>query len=163
MSNPSNRFDLLINIDGASAGNPGDAAIGVVIRRPDGTLAETVSRYIGTATNNFAEYTALIVGLEKAAALGGQRIQVKSDSELLVRQISGRYKVKSENLRSLKEKAAALIRGFEFAAVEHVRREFNSEADNLAKKAVKEYRRANRMVAPETGEESPSSTGQRSG
>lgn len=148
MSHPKDNSICLINIDGASSGNPGDASIGVVLKDNLHKKEETISQYIGKTTNNFAEYQALIIGLERAIELGIKDVHVKSDSELLVKQLKGEYKVKSDNLKELNHKAANLIKSFSFFKIEHVRREFNKEADKLAKKAIIDFKRASRMVAP---------------
>ncbi|MDD5747348.1 MAG: ribonuclease HI family protein, partial [Candidatus Omnitrophica bacterium] len=87
--------EFLINVDGACSGNPGDAAVGIVIRDKESCFEENISRYIGVGTNNIAEYTALLIGLERVLALGAQRVVIKSDSELLVKQLRGDYKVKN--------------------------------------------------------------------
>ncbi len=139
--------ELIVNIDGASSGNPGDASIGVVIKDKGHIYQETISQYIGPATNNVAEYRALLMALEKAKDLGAEKIFVKSDSELLVKQIKGVYKVKNDALKELNSQAQTLISNFKSFDLEHVRREYNKEADKLAKQAITEYRRANRMVA----------------
>lgn len=130
--------------DGACSGNPGDSGIGVVIDLSDEDIkalkkegSYTISEYIGTATNNIAEYSALIRGLEKAISLGIKRINVFLDSELVVRQIKGIYKVKNKNLIPLWQQAKGLLKNFESCNVAHVPREMNAEADSLARKAVK--------------------------
>lgn len=156
------RDDLIIYVDGASSGNPGDAGIGVVIRSLQQKKEEKISKYIGKSTNNFAEYTALIVGLERARFLQAKKIQVRTDSELLTKQISGEYKVKSENLKKLNRLVLDLLTNFHAVDIKHIKREENKEADKLAKKAIIDYKRANQMVAAhdiECGEESPSSAG----
>ncbi len=139
--------ELIANIDGASSGNPGDASIGVVIKDKKHVYQETISQYIGLATNNVAEYRALLMALKKAKAMEVEKFFVKSDSELLVKQIKGLYKVKNDALKELNSQAQFLIHQFRFFSIEHVRREYNKEADKLAKQAITEYRRANRMVA----------------
>ncbi len=139
--------ELIASIDGACSGNPGDASIGVVIKDKKGLYQETISKYIGQATNNVAEYSALVAALKKAHKLGAQKLFVKSDSELVVKQIKGIYKVKNETLQALNLQALSLINKFELFTIEHVRREYNKEADKLAKQAIVEYRRANRVVA----------------
>lgn len=127
--------------DGASSGNPGDSGIGVVIRLMDGTGKNfRISQYIGVATNNVAEYSALIRGLEEARSLGVRKVRVFLDSELVVRQIHGIYKVKNGNLRVLWSRAREILRDFDAHEVIHVARDGNREADELAKKAVREGR-----------------------
>ncbi len=139
--------ELIANIDGASSGNPGDASIGVVIKDKRKTYQETISQYIGLATNNVAEYRALLMALKRANELKTEKFFVKSDSELLVKQIKGIYKVKNDALKELNSLALSLINKIKIFSIEHVRREYNKEADKLAKQAITEYRRANRMVA----------------
>lgn len=131
------RWDAELFCDGASSGNPGNAGIGVVIRILDGTgRHRRISEYIGVATNNVAEYSALIRGLEEARALGVSRIKVFLDSELVVRQINGAYRVKNATLKTLWNKAREIITAFEACLVIHVNRERNRDADVLASNAV---------------------------
>jgi ribonuclease HI len=130
-------FDVFVAyVDGASRGNPGPASYAVVLRTPDGAVRFEIGKYLGRATNNVAEYYALITALDYAAANKIARLRVRSDSELLVRQMQGRYKVKSADLRPLHERAQKLARGFAFFAIEHVPREQNREADALANLAL---------------------------
>ena len=131
---PANIF--IANVDGASRGNPGPASYAVILRGPDGAARFEVGKYIGRATNNVAEYWGLITALDYAAAQGIDRLLVRSDSELLVRQMQGRYKVSSPDLRPLHERARKLAHGFAYFAIEHVRREQNREADELANIAL---------------------------
>jgi ribonuclease HI len=133
---------LTIHFDGASQGNPGPAGIGVVICDADGTALAEIGEYIGRATNNVAEYRALIRALEEAQLLGGRRLNVRADSELVVRQLSGSYEVKSPNLKPLFDRARALLRGFEHVRVSHVPRAENNHADRLASQAIKAARKA---------------------
>ncbi len=134
----------VMHCDGASSGNPGDSGIGVVIELfcgepPCGGETEThrISEYIGTATNNIAEYTALIKGLEKAISLGVTNIKIFLDSELLVRQINGIYKVKNKNLQLLWARVMSMLKEFDTYRVVHVRREYNKAADALATQGVR--------------------------
>jgi ribonuclease HI len=128
---------VTLYIDGAARGNPGPAGYGIVARAEDGlTLAEAYG-YIGEQTNNFAEYCSLLAALELAMKQGWERIAVKSDSELLVKQVKGEYKVKHEMLRRFHQRAMQLVRRFEGFAIEYIRRSENKEADKLAAKAVK--------------------------
>jgi ribonuclease HI len=124
------------HIDGAARGNPGPAAYGVAILKPDGQPLERLKKYIGRATNNVAEYYALIAALDYAAAHGIHKLCVRSDSELLVRQMQGRYKVKSADLRPLHERARKLAAALAYFHIEHVPREHNREADGLANEAL---------------------------
>jgi ribonuclease HI len=126
-----------INVDGAARGNPGEAGIGVVIKEGHKTLLE-VGAYIGKATNNVAEYMALIRGLEEAAVLGLKEIKVTSDSELMVKQMKGEYRVKNEGLQPLYLHAKSLVRKFNSFSIEHTRREENKHADMLANKGIDE-------------------------
>ena len=129
-------FDMIMRIDGASRGNPGPAAYAVVVENDDGTPRESFFRTLGKTTNNVAEYEGLLAALEYALHQGARRLKVISDSELLVRQIQGRYKVKNEGLKPLVERARALIARLHSFSIEHVRRERNSEADRLANQAL---------------------------
>ena len=146
-SQSSKNDDFIIYVDGACSGNPGDSSIGVVIRDTLKNREETISQYIGIATNNIAEYSALIAALERVLEMGAKRVFVRSDSELMVKQINGLYKVKNENLKGLYTTVVSIVKKFDSFKIEHVRREFNKEADKLAQKAITDYKRAGRMVA----------------
>ena len=140
-SEPDTREDRLdgaytANIDGAARGNPGPASYAVVLRRPDGTPLESLGKYIGRQTNNVAEYYGLIAALDYALAHHLNRLRVRSDSELLVRQVQGIYKVKSPDLRPLHERARKMIAGLEAFTIEHVPREQNADADAVANAAL---------------------------
>ena len=124
------------NIDGAARGNPGPASYGVVLRRPDGKPLESLGKYIGRATNNVAEYYALIAALDYAAAKGIKRLRVYSDSQLIVNQIKGLYKVKHPDLRPLHERAKKQAAGLEAFTIQYVPREENRDADALANAAL---------------------------
>jgi ribonuclease HI len=124
------------NIDGASRGNPGPAAYAVILRAPAGTKIAEISKCIGHKTSNIAEYYALVAALDYAAANSIRALRVRSDSELLVRQMQGRYKVKNEDLRSLYERAQKMVRALDYFVIEHVPREQNSDADALANVAL---------------------------
>ena len=126
------------HIDGAARGNPGPASYGVVIRDPSGAVVATLRKYIGHGTNNVAEYYGLIAALDYAQSKGIRALRVESDSELLVKQIRGQYKVKSADLRPLFERAKRMSQGFDFFRIEHVFRERNREADALANQALDE-------------------------
>jgi len=123
-------------VDGASRGNPGQAAIGVVIKDEQGKIIARISRCIGTTTNNQAEYRAIIAALEKAIELGITRVEIKSDSELVVRQLNGRYRVRKAELKPLFQKASQLCGSLEGFAITHIPREQNREADRLANAAL---------------------------
>jgi ribonuclease HI len=125
------------HIDGGSRGNPGPAAYGVHIEREDGNVVE-LKESIGVATNNVAEYSGLIAALAWAVAHGVSRLHVQADSDLLVKQMRGEYRVKSPGLQPLFERARTLARQIGHVKFEHVRREFNKEADRLANEAMDE-------------------------
>lgn len=126
----------IAHIDGGSRGNPGPAAAGVAIHDEGGTLVLAAGFYVGRATNNFAEYSGLLRALDLLAAAKARRVEIVSDSELLVRQINGQYKVKSADLKPLFDDAKYLLSEFEAWKVRHVLREKNKEADGLANKAM---------------------------
>lgn len=124
------------NIDGASRGNPGPASYAVVLRDPAGKVVLELAKNLGRETNNVAEYYALLAALDYAASHDIAALRIRSDSELLVRQMQGRYKVKSPDLKPLHERAAKLARQFEYFVIEHVPREQNRDADGLANVAL---------------------------
>jgi ribonuclease HI len=126
------------NIDGGSRGNPGPAAYGVVIRDARGEIVARLKKYIGRATNNVAEYYALITTMDYAQSHGIRALRIESDSELLVKQMRGQYKVKSADLQPLFERAKKMSQAFESFRIEHVYREQNREADALANGALDE-------------------------
>lgn len=130
-------MELTIYTDGASRNNPGEAGAGVLILR-DREPVERVSRYLGVTTNNVAEYSAAIIGLEQALRLGASRVTLLADSELLVRQLNGQYKVKNEGLKPLFAQAKELIARIGRVEVQYIPREQNREADALANKAIDE-------------------------
>ncbi|MFA5157062.1 MAG: ribonuclease HI family protein [Candidatus Omnitrophota bacterium] len=127
---------LDIYIDGASKNNPGPAGIGVVICR-EGEVVKNISEYIGEATNNFAEYTALIYALQEALVNKAEAVNIKSDSQLLCRQLNKEYKVKSQSIIGLYNQAVHLLSGFKKVSIKHIPREENRGADKLANEAVK--------------------------
>ena len=129
---------LHIHIDGASRGNPGEAGFGVHVTTPEGEAVAALYGYLGRATNNVAEYQALIHALRYALDKGATEVQVFSDSELVVRQMSGQYRVKHADMVPLYREAAALFSRFGRATLRHVRREQNKEADRLANRALDE-------------------------
>lgn len=130
---------VTVSCDGAARGNPGPAGIGVVVTGPDGRVLARRGRGIGVATNNVAEYRAAIEGLRLARSLGASRVHLRSDSHLLVEQLSGRWRVKDPTLARLYREAMALVRGFEAVSFEHVPRGLNREADRLANRGVDEW------------------------
>jgi ribonuclease HI len=129
---------LRIHVDGASRGNPGHAGFGVHVADPDGTTVAELYGHLGHATNNVAEYQGLLHALRWAQAQGARSLEIFSDSELLVRQMGGRYRVKNPKLQPLYREASALVAGFERVRLEHVPRERNREADALANRALDE-------------------------
>ncbi len=135
---PATRSTLRLHVDGASRGNPGEAGFGVHVTGEDGREVASLYGYLGKATNNVAEYQALVHGLRFALARGASSVEVYSDSELLVRQIDGQYRVKNPGLQPLHREAKGLLACFERARVVHVPRERNREADALANRAVDE-------------------------
>ena len=124
------------NIDGASRGNPGPAAYAVVLHGPDAAKLCEFAKVIGRQTNNIAEYYGLIAALDYAVSQGIRALRVRSDSELLVRQMQGRYKVKNAALKPLHERAQKLARALDYFVIEHVMREQNRDADALANVAL---------------------------
>lgn len=127
--------ELTINIDGAARNNPGPAAFAYVIAR-NGQVVVEEAQPIGRATNNVAEYTALVRALERASELGGGQAHIRSDSELLVRQMTGQYRVKNEDLLALYQEAKELCKRFESVQFEHVPRAQNAQADELCNRAL---------------------------
>jgi len=130
---------VVIYADGASRGNPGPAAIGAVIKDERGRLIASISRRIGKATNNQAEYRAIIAALEEATKLGANQVEIHSDSELVVRQINGEYRVKKATLKPLYQQVKqrqGQLKGF---TITHILRQQNIEADKLANKALNGY------------------------
>jgi len=150
---------LEIFIDGACSGNRGEAGIGIVISR-EGKVIKEISKAIGEATNNIAEYSALIYALQEALILKTKKLKVFTDSELLFRQVTGAYKVKNDKLKFLYDQTQLLMKAFDHVDLNHVRREKNKKADCLATRSLK--KKQAKMVAPlfeNFGEESPSSKG----
>ena len=127
---------MTISIDGAARGNPGPAGYGVAATGDGGALLKEAYGYIGDQTNNIAEYCALLAALNLAKKMEWRRLRVRSDSQLLVRQLEGSYKVKNERLRSLYARAVAMISRLDSFAIEHVPRSENKQADKLANKAI---------------------------
>ena len=126
---------LILNVDGASRGNPGPASIGVILKDEKHNLVASISQKIGITTNNQAEYSALIAGLKQAVKLGANQVTVNSDSELMVRQLQGKYRVKSPDLRPLYEEALKLASSLKIFRIVSIPREQNREADKLANAA----------------------------
>lgn len=130
-------MELTIYTDGASRNNPGEAGAGVVVKK-SGEQIEGIARYLGTTTNNIAEYSAAIIGLEYAAGTGASSVKLFADSELLVKQVNGQYKVKNEGLKPLHAKVKELIARIGRVEVQYIPRERNKEADALANRAIDE-------------------------
>lgn len=128
--------EWLLMVDGAARGNPGHAGCGAVILDGKGAIVQELSRYLGECTNNVAEYEGLLMGLAAVLKLGKKRIRVQSDSQLLVRQLNGAYRVKNEKLKPLFLKATTLLRQFESYRILYVPRELNRLADRLANKGI---------------------------
>ena len=133
--------DVILYTDGGSRGNPGPAGFGAVLLDRSGNVIAELSEFIGRATSNEAEYNGLIKGLQAAREHGAARILIRADSELMVRQINGAYKVKSSRLRPLFQRAKGLIEAFASWRIEHIPRERNARADDLANQAMDRARR----------------------
>jgi ribonuclease H / adenosylcobalamin/alpha-ribazole phosphatase len=133
---PADPGHLIVACDGASRGNPGPAGIGVEITNEGGEVLAEIARGIGETTNNVAEYTAVIEGLAQAAQLGARSVTLRSDSQLLISQLTGRYRVKAPHLQPLHRRARSIAAGFDRVSFEHVPREENVEADRLANEGV---------------------------
>ncbi len=133
---PSDPGHLIVACDGAARGNPGPAGIGVQVVSGSGEILGEIARGIGEATNNVAEYTAVVEGLSLARELGARSVTLRSDSQLLVNQLTGRYRVKSPHLQPLHRRVRSLAAGFDGISFEHVPRERNAEADRLANEGV---------------------------
>lgn len=127
---------LTVHVDGGARGNPGPAAIGVVVSDADGTVVDELAETIGVATNNVAEYRAVLKGIERAAALGARRVELINDSELVARQLQGVYKVKHPAMKPLHEQAIAALRGFSGWTIRNVPRAQNARADALVNAAL---------------------------
>jgi ribonuclease HI len=127
---------LVVHVDGGARGNPGPAAIGVVVSQPDGTVIDEVAEPIGSATNNVAEYRAVLKGVEQARALGATEIELVGDSELVARQLTGAYKVKHPAMKPLHAEALAALGGFESWRIRTVPRAQNARADALVNAAL---------------------------
>ncbi|HEX5989159.1 MAG TPA: ribonuclease HI family protein [Solirubrobacterales bacterium] len=127
---------VVVNVDGGARGNPGPAAIGVVVRDGDGAVLEELGEKIGEATNNVAEYRALLKGIELAAAHGAGDLELIGDSQLVVRQVEGRYKVKNAGMKELHAQVKKALAGFDSWSIRHVRRAENADADRLVNEAL---------------------------
>jgi len=127
---------LVVHVDGGARGNPGPAAIGVVVSEAEGGVLEEVAERIGEATNNVAEYRALLRGIERAAALGASELELVNDSELVARQVLGEYRVKQAHLRPLHAEAVEALTGFARWTIRSVPRARNARADALVNAAL---------------------------
>ena len=129
---------VVVNVDGGARGNPGPAAIAAVVATPEGEVVERAGETIGRATNNVAEYRALLLGIERARALGAREVELVGDSELVVKQVRGEYRVKDAGLRPLHAQVRAALEDFERWSIRHVRREQNDAADRLVNQVLDE-------------------------
>jgi ribonuclease HI len=127
---------LVVNVDGGARGNPGPAAIAAVVQGPGGKVLEERGERIGRATNNVAEYRALLLGIELAAIHGADELELVGDSELIVRQVEGKYKVKDATMKELHGQVKAALAPFASWSIRHVRREHNADADRLVNAAL---------------------------
>lgn len=132
----STSHGIKANIDGGARGNPGPAAYGVIVRDAKGEIIAELSDYLGIQTNNYAEYSGLLAALDFAVRENHPSLKVLSDSELLVRQMQGRYKVKSPGLIDLYDRARALVRKLEHFSIDHVLRQYNKDADLLVNQVL---------------------------
>jgi ribonuclease HI len=129
---------VVVNVDGGARGNPGPAAVAAVAATPEGEVIERRGETIGTATNNVAEYRALMLGIELAREHGASEVELVGDSELVVKQVKGEYRVKDAGLRPLHAQVRAALEGFDRWSIRHVRREHNAEADRLVNETLDE-------------------------
>jgi ribonuclease HI len=129
---------LVVHVDGGARGNPGPAAIGVVVSDPEGNVLDELAEPIGVATNNVAEYRALLRGIEWARGLGADEVEIVNDSELVARQLTGAYKVKHPSMKPLYEEAVAALRNFDSWSIRSVPRAQNARADALVNRALDE-------------------------
>jgi ribonuclease HI len=127
---------LVVHVDGGARGNPGPAAAAAVLATPDGDVVDEAHAFLGVATNNVAEYRGLLLGLERAKALGADEVEVVNDSELVAKQINGLYKVKHSDMRPLHAQAMQALRGFDRWTVRSVPRAQNAGADALVNQAL---------------------------
>ena len=146
MSEP---LHLIVYIDGACSGNPGPCGAAAIVKDADGTTLLEKGRAFGPATNNVAEYQALLLGLEAAAELHPARLTIRSDSELLVRQLAGQYKIKAPHLKPLHRQARRLLEPFASVEIQHIPRTENTEADKLSRKAMLKARQVDAELPPE--------------
>ena len=143
-------MQVVAHVDGGARGNPGPAAAAAIVSAPDGRVLDEAAVTLGHATNNVAEYRALLLGIERAQALGATTVELVNDSELVARQVSGEYKVKSEELRPLHRQALDALRGFERWSIRSVPRAENAAADALVNRALDGEEIAPSAPLPET-------------
>jgi ribonuclease HI len=127
---------VVVHVDGGSRGNPGPAAAAAVVHDADGEVLDEAATTIGRTTNNVAEYRGLLLGIERARALGATEVELVNDSELIAHQVNGRYKVKHPDMKPLHAEALAALKGFERWSLRPVRREFNEAADALVNQVL---------------------------
>jgi ribonuclease HI len=127
---------LVVNVDGGARGNPGPAAIAAIVQDSEGGVLQERGERIGRATNNVAEYKALLLGIEMAGTLGASELELVGDSELVVKQVKGEYKVKDATMRELHAEVKSALNDFDSWSIRHVRREHNAEADRLVNEAL---------------------------
>ncbi len=146
-TNSANAFEPEVNStlnrvrvysDGAARGNPGPSGAGAVLVEPSGQIVDRLGKFLGVRTNNYAEYMGLLLGLKRAQELGVREIEVFTDSELMIRQLGGRYQVRSTSLRPLYDQALKLLNGFSRVKLVHVPREMNTAADEMSNRAIDE-------------------------
>ena len=138
---------LIIHSDGGARGNPGPAGIGVIINDESGGVVAEISKFLGVATNNQAEYHGVRLGLEKALELGYKKVDVRVDSMLVVNQMKGLYKIKNRELWPINERIRALMEKFDRVTFTHVNRQFNQLADGMVNKTLDEHAREQKQVA----------------
>jgi ribonuclease HI len=146
---PKKPRHLFLYIDGAASGNPGPAGASAIVKDEEGTTLLEKARAFGPATNNVAEYQGLLLGLELAAQLKPNILTIRSDSELLVRQVAGLYKVRAPHLKPLLREAKRLLAPFATVEIEHIPRTRNAEADKLARKALEKARQVDALIPPD--------------
>ncbi len=147
--------ELHVHTDGAARGNPGPASIGVYVTTPKGDVVASFNQYIGETTNNFAEYTALMHALRLVSAFDLESLRLFSDSDLMVQQVKGNYRVKEPHLKSLHSQVTSMLGNFPKWRIDHVPREKNKEADSLANQALDDYERGTRRVRPPQPQQPP--------
>ena len=146
---PKKPRHLFLYVDGAASGNPGPAGAAALVKDAEGERLLEKARAFGPATNNVAEYQALLLGLELAAQLKPDFLTIRSDSELLVRQVAGQYKVRAPHLKPLLQEVKRLLAPFETVEIEHISRGQNAEADKLARKALDKARKVDAQIPPD--------------